>query len=281
MAIETIPADEIIVRVEPTRSVIIMTDTAPERAEGLRAGDHLVGIGGTAEIRHREEITFGDYKTAAIIQFDTEANLAKAMKPFEVQSERDWMGEGPRSGSRDIWANGDTSLIGATFKAVASAKGASVLYDGGLAAVAAPGKEPLPLVEILASKKDVKRAIDVLHERNLLETRTGKGDTPTSRVLAGLAPAIVQPQWEKRKDGSMRETGEVKSGTEALERLAETFGRGEHRRILIDADKAQAMMRAMNTDMPKAYQEVLAETASRAAARKTAQTVRKSEGVAR
>lgn len=342
MPIKTIAEDEILAALDPMRTVVIMKDIAAVRSDGLRAGDHLVGIGGTSDIAHREHVTFGEFKTAAVIQFDTEAQAARAVRHLGIKPGHDWMGQGPGSSSADIWANGDTALIGETFKAIASAKGAHVLYDGGLAeigrerkaTVAAwlyehdgmvhdrnhpasltvnrregvkepwneraveiePAQRPVrgnlmefaptqsgaklwaalddttlkalkdatePTVTIVASRQDLKRAIDELHERHLLQRDVGKGSTATAQVLSGLAPAIAQPQWERGVDGKLAETGKVKSGVEALEALAANFGRGEYRRITLDKGKAEAMMRGMDGDLPKIYPGVVAISAAR------------------
>lgn len=336
MAIKTISEDDILASLDPRRTAVIMVDVRPDHATGPNAGGHILGAGGLPDIAQTERHTFGTFKTAAVIQFDTARKLEDALRPYGIDPGRGWISD---TGARDLGGAGNADAPAKTFARIAAAEGASVLYDGGLADMtkaksptvkawiyehdgmihdrdhpasirmtfqeelsrepwnATPieldaGKLPKrgdlvelasektgdkywahldadtlkalkgiaePRISIIASRQDVSDAITMLNDRD-------GSMTPTGRVLAGLAPAIAQVQWAKGEYGRLKETGEVKSGKDALIALRDGFGKGEHRRVTLDADKVGALLKMAGPILKGTYEDVLETSAQRDAA---------------
>lgn len=357
MTIKVIASNDILAKLDPMRTAIVMTDTAPERLKGDRAGGHVIGAGGIGDIKHMEGKTFGEMRTAGVIQFETEVQLAKAVRAFAITPGQNWYGEGLHTGSREMRGEGDLKAAGKAFVEIASAEGAHVLYDGGLAAstrdkgptvrawvyehdgmvherdhpasikmefredlsrepwsakrididvnkaprrgdmmelasdktgetywavldaatLKAVNEARAPKMAIIASRQDVSDAIAILSDRE-------GSVTPTGRVLAGLAPAIAQAQWTKGADGRLTATGEIKSGRDALIALRDGFGKGEHRKVTLDAAKAQTLIDGMGPVFRGAHEQVMATSARRDAAyqaKRAAKPARQSGGAAR
>lgn len=93
--------------------------------------------------------------------------------------------------------------------------------------------------------------------------RTGSAtQSPTANLLSNLTTAIAQRQWEKDAGGRLKETGEIKSGVEALEALRDGFGTGSHRKLTLDPQKLQTLTVTGGHLLGREFAEVVAKVAA-------------------
>lgn len=136
-------------------------------------------------------------------------------------------------------------------------------------AVAVSGEVKSPsVIEVKVTKEEVSGAISMLNY-----ARPNPRLSDVANVIADLAPAIAQPEWGRKAEHGverfrMVQTGEVKSGREALVALRDGFGVGEYRKLAFDADHVRQIVSVMGPRYGKTHEGVLEEAAGRSSASK-------------